>query len=181
MEPVERSWVGYTERQIENFWRRVQKTEGCWLWTGTIVRGYGHVSINDETVKAHRVAWELANGEFIPRGLRVLHECDVRHCVRPAHLFLGTSLDNTLDMVRKGRHRNGGVGAAGMNNGQHTHPEQRPRGVSHGMTKLDEARVRVIRERFALGESQTSLSREFGINQTTVSCIVLRKTWSHVP
>lgn len=72
----------------------------CWKWiAGHYKNGYG----NFRGSKAHRVSWELAHGR-IPEGLYVLHKCDVRDCVNPNHLFLGTYKDNMVDMVSKGRH-----------------------------------------------------------------------------
>lgn len=72
---------------------------GCLLWMGpTNNRGYGQA----QRTTAHRVAWQLSYGE-IPQGLLVLHKCDVRCCVNPKHLFLGTAGDNTQDMWNKGR------------------------------------------------------------------------------
>ena len=89
--------------KIEIFWSQVNKTKSCWLWTGRITnKGYGiSARINGE-VRAHRVAWTLTDGPT-PKGLNVLHQCDVRNCVR--HLFLGTIADNQQDAKLKGRLR----------------------------------------------------------------------------
>lgn len=45
-----------------------------------------------------RVSWALEQGP-IPDGKWVLHRCDNRRCVRPSHLFLGSSQDNVDDMM----------------------------------------------------------------------------------
>ena len=78
---------------------------GCWLWIKTTDhKGYAHIRNNGKILLGHRLAWELHNGP-IPEGLRVLHHCDVRCCVNPYHLFLGTDSDNMKDCSRKGRLR----------------------------------------------------------------------------
>ncbi len=87
------------------FWHKVNKTETCWLWTGhTNYSGYGlfRRSRGSQEVRAHRVSWDLHYGQ-VPEGLLVLHKCDVRNCVNPDHLFLGTQPDNVRDCEVKGR------------------------------------------------------------------------------
>jgi hypothetical protein len=76
---------------------------GCWLWTAGMGRGgYGAYAIFQRQLGAHRASWQIYRGE-IPDGLWVLHKCDVRNCVNPDHLFLGTPTDNNRDTVQKGR------------------------------------------------------------------------------
>jgi len=90
------------------FWSKVDKTGDCWLWTAAQNRhGYGdfYVSRTFHTM-AHRFSWALHYGP-IPEGLFVCHRCDTPLCVRPDHLFVGTTQDNMADMMRKGRHRHG--------------------------------------------------------------------------
>ena len=80
---------------------------GCWLWTGaSIGKGYGSINAGKHATSmlAHRAAYECFVGP-IPDGIHVCHRCDVRYCVNPAHLFLGTNLDNIHDSMKKGRRK----------------------------------------------------------------------------
>lgn len=94
-----------TPKDIERFWAKVEKTPGCWLWTGrTSPEGYGRFSLGKRgDGLAHRIAFELVHGPLLP-GIKVLHSCDTPPCVRDDHLFAGTQKDNVLDAVQKGRH-----------------------------------------------------------------------------
>lgn len=87
----------------ERFLAKVEKTDSCWLWRGwTGGDGYGRTAAEGRSAIAHRVSYQLFNGE-IPEGLIVRHTCDTPACVRPDHLILGTSKDNAEDIVRHGR------------------------------------------------------------------------------
>ena len=89
---------------LRDFWLFVDRTPGCWLWRGqTMNKGYGLFHVPQHSLMlAHRLAWILDRGR-IPYLLRVLHHCDVRPCVRPDHLFVGSQTDNMRDASLKGR------------------------------------------------------------------------------
>lgn len=87
----------------ERFFKYVNKTDSCWIWTGSPnSTGYGNLDIDGKKVKAHRVSWILHKGE-IPEGMYICHTCDTPLCVNPEHLFLGTAKSNMQDMKDKGR------------------------------------------------------------------------------
>jgi len=69
----------------ERFWSKVNKTETCWLWTASTVRGYGSFGANGVVVRAHRWSYERIVGPVQP-GLQLDHLCRIRRCVNPAHL-----------------------------------------------------------------------------------------------
>lgn len=76
---------------------------GCWIWEGSVgSHGYGDLTISNKHLLAHRVSYEAYVGE-IPTGMFVMHTCDVRSCVNPAHLVVGTNKDNMKDKCMKGR------------------------------------------------------------------------------
>lgn len=85
-----------------------EPNSGCWLWLSSVdAGGYGRLYATGRgQMLAHRASYESFVGP-IPAGMCVCHKCDVRSCVNPDHLWLGTDADNTADMVRKGRQRRG--------------------------------------------------------------------------
>jgi hypothetical protein len=171
------------------FWAQVQKTDGCWLWTGATVKGYGAFFANGKSIRAHRYSYQLHHGP-IPSGKMVLHHCDTPACVRPDHIYAGTNLDNVRDAMQRGRT------PTGDRNGSRLHPEKRQRGDGHwarraaemptkgegnGNAKLNRTDIEEIRRLYASGKySQSQLGRKFGITQTSVGRIVNRLNWKHV-
>jgi hypothetical protein len=101
----------WTSPLIERFMARVEKqADGCWHWTGsTAANGYANVkkALWGESY-VHRWSYIHHKGP-IPEGMMIRHTCDVRHCVNPAHLIPGDSVDNVHDMLQRnpnGCHRN---------------------------------------------------------------------------
>ena len=85
------------------FWSKVNKTNTCWLWMGSITPyGHGRFRFAGETMLAHRVAWILKYGPILPTFV-VAHRCTERACVRPAHLYLCTRAHNNADGNRRRR------------------------------------------------------------------------------
>ena len=141
------------------FWPRVDRGDGCWLWTGAASHdGYGVIRAFGRQQRAHRVSWQLAHGE-IQAEMEVLHRCDVPKCVRPDHLFLGTHADNMADMTAKGR---------------------RAVGEHSGTAKLSTAAALEIFRRESAGESPTTLATEFGVSPGAVYFIAQKRSWRHV-
>lgn len=148
----------------ERFWLHVNKTETCWLWTGARQRDYGKVRVylghrKYADRRAHRVAWELTNGPITDPDLCVCHKCDVRLCVRPDHLFLGTRAENLSDMTAKGR---------------------RARGAQSGQSAITPDIVRLIRSGSLRRGELSRLARELGVTSSALSLIRLGKNWKSV-
>lgn len=141
---------------MERFWSKVKETDSCWLWTVATSHGYGRFWVSgNKMITAHRFSWECHYGS-VPEGLCVLHKCDVKACVNPQHLFLGTQADNMADMVEKGRSLVG---------------------VRNSNAKLTPDIIVLIR---AATGSMDRIAERFDVCQRTICQIRNRKTWRHV-
>ncbi len=146
------------EEARERFFKYVNKTETCWLWTGHCQKGYGRFKYNKKTTKAHRFSWLLA-GNTIPEGMCVCHAphsiCGHKNCVNPQHLRVDTYAANSADMIADGTSL---------------------RGTKHHKNKLTEEQVREIRIRCT--ENQKRLAEEFNLHNATIGKIIKRKIWN---
>lgn len=213
--PCARKEINLSPDGVARFWAKVDKSGGpdaCWIWTASKVpSGYGSFGVNGRLFGAHRIAWVLENGQ-IPHdgsyhGMCVCHKCDNPACCNPAHLFLGTNMDNARDREKKGR----GNQPKGDANGVRLHPECRPRGDKHwtrtnpeklpcgnnhhsrrhpewlargesaGNVKLTTDQVIELRSLYASGGiTKAAIAKKLGMGKSTIGKIIRRVIWTHV-
>ena len=130
---------------------------GCWIWIGSITNhGYGTMTLGrNKNISAHRASYELKHGP-IPDGMLALHHCDIKCCVNPDHIFLGTQQANMDDKVCKNRQANG---------------------VKHGMSKLTEQQAKEAK--FG-NEKPIELAKRFNCSATIIRQIRNGLYWKHL-
>lgn len=147
---------------LKRFWSKVEKTNGCWLWTSAkSPLGYGRFmlcrGLNVPTsVLAHRMSWVIWNKRVIPKGKRILHRCDNPPCVRWSHLFSGTALQNSRDAVLKNRIATG---------------------ERCGTSKLTWIEVEEIRKAHSGGQTKASIARSKMMSPAQIGDIILGRAW----
>jgi hypothetical protein len=134
----------------------------CWPWTGRLQENrsgdlYGYFK---RGLRANRVAYRLYCGA-IPAGMVVRHRCDNTVCVNPAHLETGTQKQNVDDRYERGR-------------------ANHVRGSNHGISKLTEADIPLIRGMLQNGMSRRVIAAEFGVSQFPINEIANGRAWTHV-
>jgi hypothetical protein len=159
----------------ERFWKYVRKEDWHWRWTGPMKdKKYGYLRLWDgREITAHRYSWLLHCGE-LSDGVNVLHRCDTPWCVNPDHLWAGSLVENNADRDKKGRTSKGEFHYS------RRHPEKVARGERVHSARLRPDDVRIIRERHAAGESQTSLGARYGVTQSAIWAIINGKSWKHI-
>lgn len=144
------------QKALARFNEHVMRGKDCWLWTGAPNgEGYGRIMIDCVRYQAHRIAYLIKHGS-IPFGLLVCHKCDVRLCVNPSHLFLGTDADNIKDRDQKRRQSKG---------------SHRPG------AKITEVQAVAIRSD---PRTHRTIAKEYGIATCNVTQIKNHNAWKHV-
>lgn len=189
------------EVSTERFWNGTP----CWEWSAKRNEdGYGWFRLAGQAQGAHRAAYKLLIGE--PGKLHVLHRCDNPPCVNPAHLWLGTNLDNIHDRDAKGRQvalrgdqhyartnperlargeRHGSRTkpeklSRGKNHGWYTKPESRLRGEKNGNSKLKDADIPRIRELRQQGFKLKEIAATFNVSLSLIGKILKGQTRKHI-
>lgn len=149
------------------FFHKVDKRQSygpdgtCHRWTAAVnANGYGKFMMTGGVRRAHIVAYELSKG-CVPIGKVVRHTCDMPACVNPAHLLVGTVLENVQDMTRRGRRASF-------------------EGEKHGRAKLDESAIRAIRRMRQSGATQQAVAAHFKVSRSLISLIDRKQAWPHV-
>lgn len=141
------------------FWKGLVKGPSCWVWGGAkSALGYGRMTAGRKTqLKTHRVSWMLHHGSLANEAA-VLHRCDNPCCCNPDHLFLGTQMDNVIDMIQKNRNS----------------APPKTYGEKHHNTKFSEAAARAI---LCDTRAAETIAAEYGISAKTVYRLRHGLTW----
>ena len=135
----------------------------CMEWLGYInPSGYGKMGFDSKCYRAHRLAYKIWKGR-ISKNKEVCHSCDNKKCINPQHLFLGTHSQNMQDMADKKRN-----------------PILLLKGSQKKQSKLKESDIPQIRMFLAGGVYQRDIAKLFGVHQTVIRDINLKRTWRHV-
>ena len=157
-EDVELQTLPITAIRSAAFWNKIEVrgARDCWPYKppSRTQGGYGASFYGPIHTTAHRITYVLSNGPF-PKRLDVIHRCDNRICCNPRHLFLGTAIANTHDMIAKGRQR----------------LRTAPIGESNPNAKLTDEQIAEIKYLYET-LSQRELAKRFNVSKSQIGNIV---------
>ena len=151
----------YTQKQIDRFWNNVAVagSNDCWNWQLSVCNGYGQVGLvvdnQSRILKAHKVAWEIHNNKRLGLNVRASHSCDNRLCCNPRHVVVQPDHILGADIPRS------------------------VHGEKHGMSKLTERQVRIIKYRLNALTTR-EIADSFRVSFHTIWDIRNGITWRHV-
>ena len=149
-------------KQEYRFWKRTDKKAagGCWLWDSRNKFGYGIFFAFGLNHQAHRISFMMHKGK-IPNDKLICHKCDIRNCVNPAHLWLGSHSDNMHDMIMKGR---------------------QALGERHFSAKLSKKEVLAAKSLYETGKyTKPEIARFLRVGVSTIHSITKGINWKHIP
>ena len=149
---------------VARFWSKVavkKSTRECWPWTASKNKdGYGRFKVDGKCHHAHRIAWEIANGESL-ESRHARHQCDNPACCNPYHIIPGTHADNMADMRSRNRWRAGDMS-----------------GIRNPNARLTTDDVEHIRKRITDGDTNRQIATDYAVSEAMISRIKLGKSWS---
>ena len=145
----------------QNFWNGAAIPDypnACWPWRRYTDKGYGILTYDGKTIRAHRCAYQFAYGS-IDSGKMILHTCANKRCVNPNHLYQGGASENAIDAIRDRGHL---------------------LGEKNHNAKLNNEVVIQIRRLAAQGIQRLKIAKLFSVTRSTVNRVVQGTRWGHV-
>lgn len=130
----------------------VDEITGCWLYQKLHIKGYGHLYVNGKKYPAHRFSYEYHHQQINNSLLYVCHKCDIRNCVNPDHLFLGTAKENNMDKIIKNR----------------------------GKYKLTLGQVKEIKHKIKMNIPVHIIAKEYSVHRETIGKIKREESYAYV-
>lgn len=176
----------------EAFWPKVNKNgpvvpyvgTPCWLWTASLkTSGYGNIGFAGRNMPAHRAALIVTGRKLPGPGEELCHKCDVRRCVNPDHIFIGTRTDNMRDAAAKGRmifQVHPERAPRGERHGSKTHPECVRKGGDHPEAKIDDTQYHEVLRLRSEGLTYQRIGEMFGVSLSCFYLICKGKSRKHL-